>query len=143
MAIFGNSGFGLIYPATRSWGSTAGSGEFDIIPAFDKYTAVYDLNNTAFVKQESVINGHIEYVKKGDRHILKVDLHDLTSTQVANLLSANYKLVKYRLNTDNEDNEWIGWLIKVTPYYLKNIISLDSCSFEIESQEYQTLAVTD
>lgn len=143
MAIFGTSGFGFIYPATRTWGSTATTGQFDCIPDIADYAPVYDFNNTNVIKQESVVNGHIEYTKKGERQIIKVTMHKVSPNLIANLLSANYKLVKCRPHTDNEDLEFTGWLTKVTPFYLNNINSLDNVSFEIESQEYVNLAIAD
>lgn len=143
MAIFGTSGFGFIYPASRTWGSTATTGQFDCIPSIADYAPVYDLNNSNVIKQESVINGHIEYTKKGERQLLKVTMHKIDGTLMANLLSTNYKTVKCRLNVDNEDVEFTAWLTKVKPFYLNNINSLDNVSFELESQEYVNLVVAD
>lgn len=139
MAIFGTSGFGFIYPSTRTWGSTATAGQFDCIPSIVDYQPIYDFNNTNVVRQESVINGHVEYIKKGDRQVVKVTMHEISSAMMTNLLSANYKLVRFRPHTDNSSIEFVGWLTKVTPFYLTNINSLDNVSFEIESQEYVSL----
>ena len=143
MSHFGSSGFGFIYPATRSWGSTAGTGEFDYIPEATKYTIDYDYNNTEMIRQESAINGHLELIKKGERQKIKVNIHSISKTELANLLSVNNKKVLLRPHTDNEDIQFVAWITKVHPYYLKNIISMDACIIELESQDYVNLAVWD
>lgn len=143
MSHLGNSGFGMIYPATRSWGSTAGSGEWNYIPDQTKYTISYDFNNSAFIRQESVINGHVEYIEKGERQKFKITVHSLTKSEMATLLSAKRSLVKFRPHTDNEDIEFSAWITKVEPFYLKNIVSMDALLIELESQEYVNLAVWD
>jgi hypothetical protein len=144
MAIFGTSGFGFIYPSTRAWGSTtATTGQFDFIPTANAYVPVYDFNNTSVVRQESVINGHVEYVNRGNRQIVKITMHSVTSSQITQLLSVQYKTVRFRPHTDSEDLEYIGIVTKVTPFYLKNINCLDHVSFEIESQEFVELVVAD
>lgn len=143
MALFGTSGFGFIYPSSRAWGSTPAGGQFDFIPSITDYVPVYDFNNTSVIRQESVINGHVEYIKRGNRQIVKVDMHNVTSTQIAQLNTALYSTVRFRPHTDNEDLEYIAIVTKVTPYYLKNINSLDAVSFEIESQEFVELVVAD
>ena len=141
MAIFGTSGFGFIYPSTRAWGSTATSGQFDFIPSVLDYVPIYDFNNTQVVRQESVVNGHVEYILKGERQLIKVTMHNVTAQQINNLQTAKYKTVRVRPHTDNSSLEYIGIITKVTPFYLKNINVLDHVSFEIESQEFTELAV--
>lgn len=143
MAHLGSSGFGMIYPATRTWGSTAGANEWDYIPDVTKYTIDYDFNNSAFVRQESVVNGHVEYIDRGERQKFKITVHSLSKTEMTTLLSAKRKLVKFRPHTDNEDIEFSAWVIKVTPFYLRNIVSMDAVTIELESQEYVNLAVWD
>jgi hypothetical protein len=143
VAIFGTSGFGFIYPSTRAWGSTATTGQFDFIPSALDYVPVYDFNNTQVVRQESVVNGHVEYIYKGERQLIKVTMHNVTAQQLNNLQTAKYKTVRVRPHTENEDLEYIGIITKVTPFYLKNINALDHVSFEIESQEFVELVTAD
>ena len=108
MSHFGTSGFGMIYPDTRTWGSTAGSGEWNYIPSTEKYTIDYDFNNSNFIRQESVINGHIEYIDKGERQKFKLVVHNLSKAEMATLLSAARKKVRVRPHTDNEDCEFVS-----------------------------------
>lgn len=146
MALYGTGVFGFQYRTNYTgfvWDDTPGVGEFNFTPSITDYVPVYDFNNTSVVRQESVINGHVEYIKRGNRQILKIDMHNVSSTQISQLNTALYKAVKFRPHVDNEDLEFMAFITKVTPYYLKNINSLDAVSFEIESQEFTELVVAD
>jgi len=143
MAYFGSLGFGFIYPSSRTWGSTATSGQWDVIPAITDYTVVYDFNKSDIITQESVINGHIEVILKGNRQLIKVDFHNCDTTMMTNLLASLGKVVRCRPHTDNEDCEFLANITKVKPYYEKNNITMDACIVEIESQELTELVVAD
>ena len=143
MAFFGSLGFGFIHPATRAWGSSPTGVEFDILPAITDYTIKYDFNNTVFIRQESVLNGHVEFIKKGNRQKCKINFHNCDATRMTNLLASLNQVVKFRPHTDNEDCEFLMIVTEVTPYYLNDIISLDACIVVLESQEYVELVVND
>lgn len=143
MAYFGSLGFGFIYPSSRAWGSTATTGQWDIIPEITDYTIVYDFNRSDMIEQESVVNGHKEVTLKGNRQVIRVDFHNCDTPMMTNLLASLGKVVRCRPHTDNEDLEFLANVIKVKPYYDKNNVTMDGCFVDIESQELTELVVAD
>lgn len=147
MSWFGTGAIGFKYRTSYSGFTWAGAvpipalGQFDFLPTINQYTADYNYNKTAAVRQESVLNGHLELVMKGERQKIQITLYDITPEDIVLLLSVNQKLVMLRPHIDNPDVEFLAWVTKVEPFYLKNITALDACIVEFESQEFENLTL--
>jgi len=98
----------------------------------------YDWNVPDYDIKTSVITGKKTRIKKGEYHkfnldILKLDLTLHTSLKAINASS------EVRFYPHADVNTYYTCIItKLQPYYNKNLVFLDACKFELETESYVT-----
>jgi len=98
----------------------------------------YDFNVPDYDIKTSVITGKKTRIKKGEYHQFKLDILKLDST-LHNSLKAINASSDVRFYPHADVSKYYTCLVtKLQPYYNKNLVFLDACKFELETESYVT-----
>lgn len=98
----------------------------------------YDFNVPDYDIKTSVITGKKTRIKKGEYHQFKLDILKLDST-LHNSLKAINASSDVRFYPHADVSTYYTCLVtKLQPYYNKNLVFLDACKFELETESYVT-----
>ncbi len=96
----------------------------------------YDFNVPDIEVKTSVITGKKTRIKKGEYHQFKLDILKLDSTLHTSLKAINAS-DEVRFYPHSDVSTYYTCIVtKLQPYYNKNLIFLDACKFELETESY-------
>jgi hypothetical protein len=96
----------------------------------------YDFNVPDIEVKTSVITGKKTRIKKGEYHQFKLDILKLDSTLHTSLKAINAS-DEVRFYPHADVNTYYTCIVtKLQPYYNKNLVFLDACKFELETESY-------
>jgi len=96
----------------------------------------YDWNVPDIEVKTSVITGKKTRIKKGEYHKFNLDILKLDSTLHTSLKAINASSeVRFYPHADNS-TYYTCIITKLQPYYNKNLVFLDACKLELETDSY-------
>lgn len=98
----------------------------------------YDFNVPDIDVKTSVITGKKTRIKKGEYHKFSLDILALTSSLLTSLKAIHVSSeVRFYPHSDNS-TYYTCIVTKLQPYYNKNLVFLDACKLDLETDAYVT-----